>query len=392
MTYSKKQQEFFDLALSGKNIFLTGKAGTGKSFILQEVIKELSKSQNVAVVAPTGVAANNVKGATIHSVFSLPIGGVIDYDSCQFVRSEKRDVLDNIDVLIVDEISMVRPDMLDGMHLTMKKNGCDGLDLKQVILVGDMAQLQPVMSDNFKTMILKKYRGFDFTRANIFSRLDCVEIELDEVLRQSDEEFIYNLNIVREGGRKVPYFRKFLSNEPRGIVLAPHNTTVKYYNKRGLDLLDEELLTFTATIEGRVRESDFNFESHLELKHGCKVMYLVNSRLNNLVNGTIGTFLKDGENMFIQVGGELYPLERVRQEKMEYVLNSITEKLELREIGSIEQYPVKLAYAVSIHKSQGLTFDEVSLDLTKPCFAKGQLYVALSRVTSPNGLRIIMSK
>lgn len=391
MKYSKKQQQFFDLALMGKNIFLSGKAGTGKSFILQEAIKELVKTKNVAVVAPTGVAANNVHGATIHSVFSLPIGGVIEYESCQFVRSEKRDVLDNIDVLIVDEISMVRPDMLDGMHLTMKKNGCDGLDSIQVILVGDTAQLQPVMTDNFKTMILKKYKGLDFTCSNIYKRLEWEEIELDEVLRQSDEEFVKNLNIVRDGGRKIPYFKNFVSDTPKGIVLAPHNSTVKWYNKKGLDSLNEEMLTFPAYIEGRVKETDFNFESHLELKHGCKVMYLVNSRMNNLVNGTIGTFLKEGSNMFIKVGPEKYPLERIRQEKKEYVLNSITEKLELQEIGSIEQYPVKLAYAISIHKSQGLTFDEVSIDLSKSCFAKGQLYVGLSRVTSPKGLRIIIN-
>lgn len=391
MKYSDKQQQFYDLAFDGKNIFLSGKAGTGKSFITKEIIKHLGKKKNVAVVAPTGVAANNVKGATIHSTFSLPINGLIEYQNCNFLKSKKRSVIDAIDCLIIDEISMVRPDILDAIHLTMKKNGCRGLDEIQVIFVGDMMQLQPVMDDNFKTMTLKKYKGLTFQYSNIYKKLSPVELELDEVLRQSDEEFINNLNIIREGG-KSEYFRKFLSDETNGIVLAPHNATVKRYNKIGLDKLNTPLLTYKAKIEGKAKESDFNFESNLELKHECKIMYLVNSKNNNLVNGTIGTFIKEDHNLFIEVGKEKYPLELFKSKKEEYVLNEETEKLELKEIGSIEQYPVKLAYAVSIHKSQGLTFDEITLDLTMPCFAKGQLYVGLSRVTSPKGLRIISKR
>lgn len=391
MAYSKKQKELYDLAMSGKNIFLSGKAGTGKSYITKEVIRDLSKLKNVAVVAPTGVAANNIKGATMHSTFSLPINGLIEYKTCNFLKSKKRSVIDQIDCLIIDEISMVRPDMLDGIHLTMKKNGCRGLDEIQVILVGDMAQLQPVMDDNFKTMTLKKYKGLDFRFSNIFKKLEIEFIELDEVLRQSDPDFIHNLNIVREGG-KSEYFKKFLSKETKGIVLAPHNSTVKKYNQIGLSKIDSELLIYDAVVEGRAKPGDFNFESKLELKNGCKVMYLVNSKNNNLVNGTIGTFVKDGDNLFIKVGHEKYPLELYKSSKEEYVLNEKTEKLELQEVGSITQYPVKLAYAVSIHKSQGLTFDEVTIDLSLPCFAKGQLYVGLSRVTSPKGLKIIVNR
>lgn len=392
MGYSKKQQLFYDLALSGKNIFLSGKAGTGKSYITKKVIKELSKTKNVAVVAPTGVAANNIGGATMHSTFSLPIYGMIEYENCHFLKSQKRAVIDKIDTLIIDEVSMVRPDILDAVHLTMKKNGCRGLNEIQVVLVGDMAQLKPVMDDNFKTMTLKKYKGLDFTFSNIYKKLNCVEIELDEVLRQSDEEFVNNLNIIREG-KQSSYFRQFLSKETNGIVLAPHNSTVKKYNKIGLDkITNEPLLTYNAVIEGKAKEGDFNFESKLELKNGCKIMYLVNSKNNNLVNGTIGTFIKDGDNLFIEVGKERYPLEKYKSKKEEYVLDKETEKIDLKEVGSITQYPVKLAYAVSIHKSQGLTFDNVTLDLSLPCFAEGQLYVGLSRVTSPKGLRIIVNR
>ncbi|HSH24393.1 MAG TPA: DEAD/DEAH box helicase [Massilibacterium sp.] len=391
MKLSKKQQEFYDLALRGKNVFLSGKAGTGKSFVSKLVINELAKKKNIAVVAPTGVAATNIGGATMHSTFSLPIYGVMEFQNCNFLRSEKRAVINSIDTLLIDEISMVRPDMLDGIHLTMKKNGCRGLDEIQVIVVGDMKQLQPVMDDNFKSMLLKKYQGLDFTYSNIFKKLNFSTIELDEVLRQSDNEFITHLNVVRDGG-KSNYFRKFLANETKGIVLAPHNSTVKKYNKKGLDAQSGELFTYDAHIEGKCKETDFNFESRLEVKDGCKIMYLVNSKNNQLVNGTIGTFRKRGDNLFIEVGGEQFAIDRFKSEKKEYVYNEQTEKIELQEVGSMTQYPIKLAYAVSIHKSQGMTFDEVTLDLSMPCFAEGQLYVGLSRVTSPSGLTIIVNR
>lgn len=391
MNYSADQQEFFDQAIAGENIFLTGKAGTGKSFITKEVVKELSKTKKVAVVAPTGVAASNAGGATMHSTFSLPIHGLIEYKTCNFLKSKKRDVIDRIEVLFIDEISMVRPDMLDAVNWTMKKNGCKGLDEIQIIFVGDMAQLKPVMDDNFKTMTLKKYKGLDFRYSNIFKKINCKTIELNEVLRQSDQEFIENLNIVREGN-KSSYFKKFVHTQTNGIVLAPHNATVKRYNQIGLDSIKEPKMTFKAKIEGNAKEGDFNFESKLELKNGCKIMYLVNSKNNNLVNGTIGTFIVEDSNLFIKVGNERWLLEKYKLSKKEYVLNAKTDELELQEVGSIEQYPVKLAYAASIHRSQGLTFEEMSLDLSLPCFAEGQLYVGLSRVTSPKGLRIIVNR
>lgn len=392
MSYSKKQQEFYDLAMSGKNIFLSGKAGTGKTFITKEVIRSLQESKkNVAVVAPTGIAASNIGGATIHSTFSLGISGVIDYSKCNFLKSQKRSVIDKIDVLIIDEISMVRPDILDAIHWTMKKNGCRGLHEIQVIFVGDMAQLQPVMDDNFKTMTLKTYKGLNFKFSNIYKRIDPVEIELDEILRQSDEEFINNLNIVRDG-KKSSYFRKFLHKKPFGVILAPHNSTVKRYNQMGLNRINSPEIVYKATVEGVIKEGDFPFESNLILKDGCKIMYLVNSKNNDLVNGTIGTFVKDGDLLFIEVGKERYLLELHRHSKKEYVLDLDTDKLELKETGSITQYPVKLAYAISIHKSQGMTFEKMTLDLTKPCFSEGQMYVGLSRVTSPEGLRIIVNR
>jgi ATP-dependent DNA helicase PIF1 len=389
MEYSKSQKEAFDLALSGENIFLTGKAGTGKSFITKEIIRKLSKTKNVICVAPTGVAANNVGGATIHSTFSLPVFGVINFENCSFLKTGKRSVLKKIDVLVIDEVSMLRPDVLDGINLTMIKNGCKNLREIQIILIGDLKQLEAPMDDNFKTMILRDYDGFDFKSSKIYKDLNCKEIELVEVLRQTDTEFIDNLNLVRDG-IKAPYFRKFISNETKGVVLAPHNATVKRYNQIGLDSLNSKLFVYETTVSGNVKPSDFNVDDKLELKDGCKVMYLVNSKNNILVNGTLGTFRKVDGKEFIEVNGLNHFVERVKFVKKEYVYNEELNELLLEETGSIEQFPLKLAYAISIHKSQGLTFDECTIDLTKPCFANGQLYVALSRVKSPDGLKIIM--
>lgn len=389
MNLSVKQQEFLDLVSSGRNVFLTGKAGTGKSFVLKEAMKVLTEqNKKFVAIAPTGIAASNIEGQTIHSMFGLTPFGVWDFETCNFLRGEKRKLLQAIQVIFVDEISMLRPDILDAMNWTMIKNGCEPLTSKQIIFTGDLKQLPAILDDNTRSVLYRTYDGEVFTDAKIYEKMEVVTIELDVVQRQSDPEFIDNLNIIREGGRS-PYFRQFVSNAPNGIVLAPHNATVDRYNQAGLAALSGEEYVFEAKITGNVKADDFNFESTVRVKNGAKVMYLFNSRNNNLVNGTLGIFVSHSDCHYIRVGEVDYALEQVLCVKKEYVLNKAEDKLELVEIGSIYQYPIKLAYALSIHKSQGLTFEEVTVDLSKPCFQKGQMYVALSRVTSPKGLRII---
>lgn len=392
MEFSKQQQYFLDTALSGKNIFLTGKAGTGKSLIVREAIAQLRKQKkNVVAIAPTGIAANNIDGQTIHSMFSINPYGVAGYETCNFLKSQKRRLLNAIDTIVIDEVSMLRPDVLDAIHWTLKKNGCDGLDKRQVIFVGDLAQLPSPINDNTRSVMFRTYDGVTFQYALIYPKLEVATIELDEVHRQTNDEFIANLNIIREGGRSE-YFRQFLHTEPKGVILAPYNTTVQKYNEEGLKAQKGEEYVFHASVTGNAKADEFNLENELRVKNGCKIMYLVNSQNNPLRNGTLGIFVSHAGCHYIKVDGVEYALDQVSLTKKEYVYNRDTDSLELDEIGSITQYPFRLAYALSIHKSQGLTFEEVTLDLSRPCFSPGQMYVALSRVKSPEGLRIIVNR
>jgi ATP-dependent DNA helicase PIF1 len=393
MKLSHKQKLFIDTVHEGGNIFLTGKAGTGKSFVVNKAIEILKqKGKNVVAIAPTGIAATNVNGQTIHSLFSLRPFGVLGFTDCNFVKSEKRRLLQAIDTIVIDEVSMLRPDILDAMHWTLIKNGCKGLSAMQIIFVGDLKQLPAVLDDNTRSILYQSYYGEEFFHSCIYDELKPFTIELDEVLRQSNEEFISHLNLTRDG-IKSPYFKKFLSKEVKdGIILAPHNATVSRYNHDGLAKLDGKEYIFEAVVSGNIKADDFNVDNRIKVKHGAKIMYLANSKNNDLVNGTLGTFIVHSDQYFISVNGVEYALNPMEFSKYEYVLDEDKRKLELKKLGTIEQYPIRLAYALSIHKSQGLTFDKVNLDLSLPCFTKGQLYVALSRVKSPEGLNIIVNR
>lgn len=390
MNLTQKQREFVDRALDGQNLFLTGKAGTGKSFAVKHIIDLLrDRGNKVAAIAPTGIAANNIDGQTIHSLFSLKPFGVLNFEACNFIKEAKKEVLRHTDAFVIDEVSMLRPDVLDAMHWTMKKNGLPGLDKKQLIFVGDLKQLPPVIDDNTRSVLYQTYDGDNFLFAQLLKKVQYHIVDLDEVMRQSDPDFIEALNIVRDGG-KSDYFRQFVHTEPLGVILAPHTATVAQYNFAGLQAQKGERLIFTAEISGNVKPEEFSLEQEIQVKNGCKIMYLVNSRDNPLRNGTLGIFVSHAGCHYIRVGNVDYALEPVILSKKEYVWDKYADALVMKELGHIVQYPFKLAYALSIHKSQGLTFDRVTVDLHRPCFQKGQMYTALSRVKTPEGLRIIL--
>lgn len=288
--YTTKQQLFIDSVIAGKNIFLTGDAGTGKSFIVKEaqkIFKELKRK--FIAVAPTGIAASNIDGATMHSTFALDPFEVLTWDLCRFVKQGKRKLLQMLDAIIIDEISMLRPDILDAIHWTLKKNGARGLDEIQVIFVGDLEQLPAVVDDNMMSVLLGTYADVEFYNAKIYPALKVETIELDEVMRQSDPEFIGALNQVRRGIKSV-YFKQFIHEEAHGVILAATNAIVQEYNAKGLAKIKGEEHVYNAVISGNAKATDFNFEPKIVVKEGAKIMYLINSKENPLRNGTIGTF------------------------------------------------------------------------------------------------------
>lgn len=394
MNLSKDQELAIKEILSGKNIFLTGKAGTGKSTVVRHAIKLLrkNKKKNIAVLGTTGIASMNIGGQTMHSFFSLPIVDFCTFEKCFYIKKEKRRMLNSTDVIIIDEASMLRADLLDGIEYTLLKNRCNSLSTKQIIFVGDLKQLPPVVKSYELPLFENEYKGFEFFHAKIIDNIGLKEIELSTIHRQSNEEFIDNLNILRDGG-KSDYFKRFVSSETKGTILTPHTSTAISYNKIKLAELKTEQFEYFCEIENedgyQIDIDDFRIDRKLILKSGSRIMYLVNDGF--LVNGSTGTLLieNNGTSLwFICDDGHKHKINTYVFEKKIYYLDN--GDLKLRVVGVVKQYPIKLAYAITIHKSQGLTFDEVTIDLSKKAFVKGQIYTAISRVRTPEGLNIII--
>ncbi len=389
---------------TGRHLFLTGKAGTGKTTFLH-YLRENSPKRMI-VVAPTGVAAINAGGVTIHSFFQLPFGpnvpGYNDSGTQGFKRfsAEKRNIIRTLDLLVIDEISMVRADLLDGIDQTLRRFRSSSAPFGgvQLLMIGDMQQLAPVIKDEEWRLLNSHYASPFFFSSRALQKTDYVTIELQKVYRQTDRHFIDLLNKIRDNkvDRSVSdelnrrYNPDIKPGDDGYILLTTHNARAKAVNEARLDELPGKALEYHADVEDNFPEHMYPTEPVLELKKNAQVMFIKNDPdpAKRFFNGKIGTVIDlDEDHIQVQCEGEEDPITVVPIEwqHMKYSLDQeskeITETIE----GRFIQIPLKLAWAITIHKSQGLTFDKAIID-AQQAFAYGQVYVALSRCRSLEGL------
>lgn len=387
---------------TGKSVFLTGKAGTGKTTFLKKIVEESRK--RVVVVAPTGIAAINAGGVTIHSFFQLPLHPFIPgakLESKFAFSKEKRSIIKTMDVLVIDEVSMVRSDLLDAVDSVLRRfrNRFKPFGGVQLLMIGDLQQLTPVMTDEDFQLLAPYYPTPYFFGSRALSQIDYVTIELKQVYRQQDEEFISILNSVRSGrpshdvikALNNRYDPRFTPSADEGYIrLTTHNHIANSYNEQQLNLIDEPVHCFDAVIDGNFPEYAYPTEARLELKAGAQVMFVKNdpSSERRYFNGKIGVVTDFYEEyILVQCPGEdeKIAVEPLEWENCRYVINEQTQEMETEVQGIFKQYPLRLAWAITIHKSQGLTFDRAIIDAAAS-FASGQVYVALSRCRTLEGM------
>lgn len=417
--------EMFQLAIqlvnqSNRNIFLTGKAGTGKTTFLKYIRENCPKQ--MAVVAPTGVAAINAGGVTIHSFFQLPLAPFIPETkglgfsgnneevtnrhsliSRLRFNSDKKKVLQQLEILVIDEISMVRCDTLDAIDTVLRhirQRPYERFGGVQILFIGDMLQLPPVIKDQEWKLLSEYYNGQYFFDSRVLQEEPPVYIEFNKIYRQRDEQFISLLNQVRnneleEEGMKIlerrfqPTFRR--KKQEGYIILTTHNNKANEINSAELGNIENKLFSFEAEMQGEFSDRAYPADEVLYLKVGAQVMFIRNDAADKgkrFFNGKIGTVSKlEKDKIFVQCEDEPAEIE-VQKEKWEnirYTLNKTTRLLDSDVLGSFTQYPLRLAWAITIHKSQGLTFEKAIIDAGE-AFAPGQVYVALSRCTNLEGM------
>ena len=388
---------------STRSLFVTGKAGTGKSTLIKLFTKFTKKK--VLILAPSGISAINAGGQTIHSFFGFPLRPILpgDKEIRRFRHdSQQKDIIRNADVVIIDEISMVRADLLDAIHHSLSLNtGINNIAFggKQVVLIGDPFQLPPVVRDDDEQVISYLYRSPYFFNASSFSRRFIEMIELQKVYRQRDDDFLQLLNKIRmnactENDLRVLNDRFYPNYEPGEddyvITLCTTNAVADAINKRRLKQLSSPSKSFSGEVLGDFPLSSLPTEHELELKEGAQVIFIRNDMSGRWVNGTIAKVIKL-EEYSIQVqlqNGQEYEIEPHEWENKKYKWDLDKWKIEQEVLGTFTQYPIKLAWAITIHKSQGLTFDRAIIDIGRGTFAHGQLYVALSRCRSLRGLAL----
>ena len=407
---------------TNRNIFLTGKAGTGKTTLLHKIINTCYK--NTVVVAPTGIAALNASGVTIHSMFQLPFASFLPTLSNppivnEFLRFEnrfslrkhfqmhknKQQVIRNMELLIVDEVSMLRADVLDAMDYMLQfirkdKRPFGGV---QVLFIGDLLQLPPVVKQEEWEVLKHYYKGMYFFQSEVITQNPLLYVELETIYRQTDKLFISILNHLRENqltSEDIKQLEKYVQPDfPKKhlkdyITLTTHNAKADAMNQREMSKLTSPLFSYEADIVDDFPEYLYPIEKVIQLKEGARVMFIKNdiSGEHLFFNGKMGTVvsLSEGEINVKLDGGRVINVERYEWENVRYKLNETTKDIEEERLGSFTQYPLRLAWAITIHKSQGLTFEKAILDLAS-VFASGQAYVAFSRLRSLDGLVLLSS-
>lgn len=406
---------------TNKSIFLTGKAGTGKTTLLKEIIATTHK--NTVVVAPTGIAALNANGVTIHSMFQLPFAAFIPdnkqllhfSDTVKFenrdslgrhfkMNNVKRSVIRNMELLVIDEVSMLRADVLDAMDFMMRKVRRNERPFGgvQVLFIGDLLQLPPVVKNEEWEMLKNYYRGMFFFHSHIIQQYPPLYIELDKIFRQTDAEFIEVLNNLRFNTittDDVQLLNQFvqpnfdLKKNKGFIILTTHNAKADTINAQSLKDLEGKQFTYLPEITDDFPEKIYPLEEKLQLKVGAQVMFIKND-LNfekQFFNGKMGVISSLTEKeIFVHFPEEnkTIEVERYEWQNIRYKVNENTKEIEEEVIGTFVHYPIKLAWAITVHKSQGLTFDKAALDVSQ-VFAPGQAYVALSRLRSLKGLVLL---
>ena len=392
---------------TGKSVFLTGKAGTGKTTFLKHITSTTSK--RFVVLAPTGVAAINAGGSTIHSFFQLPLCPylpdvkelITEYQTPERYRSlrkERVNIIRTLDLLIIDEISMVRADLIDAMDMTLRRYRRNDKPFGgvQLLMIGDAQQLSPVVKENERPYMSQVYPSPYFFHAKALQKMDYVTIELQKVYRQKDREFLDILNAVRENRITSDVLKKLnarvhaYDEEDEPIRLTSHNAKADSVNLMKLDQLPGEPYSFEAETEGEFPENSYPADFVLTLKVGAQVMFIRNDPEGEYYNGKIGKVESIDSRGMIQVTDEdsgLINVTPVEWENIQYVLDEESGEIVPSVLGKFRQFPLRVAWAITIHKSQGLTFDRVTID-AGAAFAFGQVYVALSRCRTLEGISL----
>jgi hypothetical protein len=404
---------------TSQNVFLTGKAGTGKTTFLRSIRNKCSKK--TVIIAPTAVAAINAGGMTIHSFFQLPIGVFVPQDHYRGLsdamvtdrrhllenmrmHQSKRQLIQELDLLIIDEVSMLNADLLDTIDFLLRhirRNQDIPFGGVQLLFIGDLYQLPPVQNDEAKRILSPYYDSPYFFNALVLQQHPLVYIELDKIYRQSEQKFIKLLNNIRNNEASSADLEllnsRALSNDEldweKTILLTTHNWKADKINQSQLDKIEDTVSVFEAEIQGEINDRAIMAEKSLQIKVGAQVMFIKNDGTGMLryYNGKLATIKRiksDSIEVIFNDNQNSFELEKETWRNIRYKYNDDNDSIEEEELGTLTQYPIRLAWAVTIHKSQGLTFEKAIIDADK-AFAAGQVYVALSRCTTLNGISLL---